>query len=510
MDTLTSFLCGQWQAGAAPLTPIHAAATGEVIAQASSRGLDLGAALACARQHGGEALRSLTFAQRGERLGLLAQAVAAHRDELIDLSLRNMGTTRGDGKFDVDGASGTLAYYARLGAEWGDRRWLFDGDQVQFCRSKRFVGQHLWLPRRGVAIHINAFNFPTWNLSEKLACAWLAGVPVLAKPGTASAPVAHRLVSIWHAEGLIPPGALQLLCGGAGDLLDHVGPQDCIVFTGSGATAAQIKGHPAVLRHNVAVNVEADSLNAAVLGPDVAPGSDLWTMFLAEVAREMTQKAGQKCTAIRRIVVPRAVIAEVRAELTARLQDAAVGDPALSSTAVGPLAGPSQQRDVEAGIAALSATAELVWQAKGVPAAGCFAAPTLFQSELGAAAPFVHDHEIFGPCATLLPVDPAPATVAEVVAKGGGSLAASVFSDDAGWAREVILAIAPYTGRIYWGSAKVFDQGIGHGAVMPALVHGGPGKAGGGEELGGERGLRFYWQRVAVQGDTQLLRGLAG
>lgn len=510
MHTLDSYLCGQWQAGRDPQTPLYNAATGTVIAQTSSNGLDLAAALRHGRTIGGPALRALTFAQRGELLGKLAQVIVAHRDELLDLSEHNMGTTRGDGKFDVDGASGTLAYYAKLGATLGDHTLQLDGEQVQFSRSKRFVGQHLFSPRRGVAIHINAFNFPCWNLSEKLACALLAGMPVLAKPGTATAHTAHRLVQLWVEAAILPAGALQLLCGSAGDLLDHVIGQDCVVFTGSGSTGQQIKGHAAVLRHNVPVNVEADSLNAAILGPDVQPGSDVFTMFLAEVVREMTQKAGQKCTAIRRIVVPQALYQEVKDELVARLADLRVGPPGQSGVTIGPVAGPSQQRDVVAGLAAMAQHAQIVWQAGEVPGQGCFVTPTLFETDQGVDAHYVHDHEVFGPVATLLPVAGDADEVAAVVARGGGSLAASIFSDDAQWARQVILGIAPFTGRIYWGSAKVFDQGTGHGAVMPALVHGGPGKAGGGEELGGERGLRFYWVRTAVQGDTQLLRGLVG
>lgn len=507
--TLRSYLCGQWQAGTGAPTQLHDPTTGAVIAQVSSQGLDLNAALAYGRKVGGPALRAMTFAQRGALIGQLSAAIVEHRDELLDIARLNMGANRSDGKFDVDGASGTLATYARVGQQLGDRTFAVDGEQVQFSRSKRFVAQHVLLPRQGVAVHINAFNFPAWNLCEKIAVALLAGVPVLAKPGTATAWLSVRIVELWVEKGLLPAGTVQLLVGSVGDLLDHLGPQDAVVFTGSGATAKQIRSHPAVLRHNIPVNIEADSLNAAVLGPDVEPGSDTWGMFLAEVVREMTQKAGQKCTAIRRIIVPAARVEEVQAELIARLTDLAVGDPAADRTIVGPLAGPSQQRDVLAGLAEVARHASQVWQGQA-PATGCFAPPTLFFSDRGASAEYVHDHEVFGPAATLFGVSGVAAEVVEVVARGGGSLATSVFSDDLAWCREVVFGIAPYTGRVYWGSAKVFDQGVGHGAVMPGLVHGGPGKAGGGEELGGERGLHFYWQRTAVQGDTQLLKALFG
>lgn len=509
MQTLSSFLQDHWVEGQAPFTALHNAATGQEIARCSSRGLDLAAALRHGREVGGPTLRAMTFAQRGEMLGKLSAAIGVHRDALLEHSRLNMGTTRGDGKFDVDGASGTLAFYAKLGAQLGDRTFLQDGDQIQFSRSKRFVAQHILTPRTGVAIHINAFNFPAWNLSEKLAVAILAGMPVLAKPGTATALLAVKLVELWQREGLLPPGVLQLLVGSAGDLLDHVGPQDAIVFTGSGATGQQIRGHRQVLAHNVPVNVEADSLNACVLGPDVEPGSDTWTMFLAEVVREMTQKAGQKCTAIRRILVPEPLLEQVREELVGRLADQRIGDPGDDGVILGPLAGPAQQRDVLAGIAEASKHAEVVWQGP-VPLEGCFAPATLLQTARGVSAEYVNDHEVFGPVATLFAVSGQASEVVAVVARGGGSLAASVFSDDLAWSRQVLLGIAPHTGRIYWGSAKVFDQGVGHGAVMPSLVHGGPGKAGGGEELGGERGLRFYSQRTAIQGDTQMLKAILG
>ena len=507
MLTLSSWLQGSWHAGTDPQTPLYDPTTKTVIAQASTRGLDLGAALHFGRTVGGPTLRAMTFAQRGELLNQLASAIHAARDPLIDVSRQNMGTTRGDAKFDIDGAAGTLAFYANLGKTLGDRTFLTDGEQIRFSRSSRFLGQHILTPRTGIAIHINAFNFPAWNLCEKLAVALLAGVPVLAKPGTATALLSVKIVELWLDQGLLPAGVLQLLVGSAGDLLDHVGPQDAVVFTGSGATGQEIRKHPAVIAHNVPVNVEADSLNALVLGPDVAEGSDLFNMAVAEIARELTQKAGQKCTAIRRIFVPTALADALQAEIVARLADVSVGDPADEGKQMGPLAGPAQQRDVVAGVAELAKHAQNVFTGRA-PEGGCFVAPHLFRTEDGLNAGFVHEHEVFGPVATLLPyAGDADAAVA-LVAQGGGSLATSVYSDDQAWSRTVLLGIAPWTGRVYWASSRIFDQGTGHGAVMPALVHGGPGKAGGGEELGGERGLRFYSQRTAIQGDTQLLKAL--
>ena len=291
MRILSSYLSGTWQRGQGHTSTLFNAATGEPIAETSTAGLDLDAALQYGRDVGGPALRSLSFTERGALLSAMSAALRDHREALIDLAAENMGATRGDAKFDIDGASGTLAYYGQLASSLGDTAWLLDGDQIRLSRSKRFVGQHILTPRRGVAIHINAFNFPAWNMAEKAACALLAGVPVLAKPGTATALTAWRIMQLWVEEAGLPAGAFQLLCGSVGSLLDHVQPQDCIVFTGSGDTAVKIKTHPQVLARNVPVNVEADSLNAAVLGPDVEVGSDTFHMFLTEVTRELTQKA---------------------------------------------------------------------------------------------------------------------------------------------------------------------------------------------------------------------------
>lgn len=507
MLTLASYLQDSWQNGQDPQTSLYDPSTAQPIAQASTHGLNLQAALQHARTVGGPTLRQLTFAQRGEILNQLSAAIHASRDPLIEVSRQNMGTTRGDAKFDIDGAAGTLAFYANLGKSLGDRTFLNDGEQIRFSRSSRFLGQHILTPRVGVAIHINAFNFPAWNLCEKLATAILAGMPVLAKPGTATALLSVKIVELWLEKNLLPPGVLQLLVGSVGKLLDFVGPQDCIVFTGSGATGQEIRKHPAVIANNVPVNVEADSLNALVLGPDVTEGSDLFNMAAAEIVREMTQKAGQKCTAIRRIFVPQGEAEALKTEVIARLKDLKQGDPQDERVNLGPVAGPAQQRDVLAGVAELGKYAQNVY-AGAQAETGYFVGPQLFWNEQGLDAEFVHDHEVFGPVATMLPYDGDAQHAVQLVARGGGSLATSVYSDDHDWSRTVLLGIAPWTGRIYWASSKIFDQGTGHGAVMPSLVHGGPGKAGGGEELGGERGLRFYMQRTAVQGDTQLLKAL--
>jgi 3,4-dehydroadipyl-CoA semialdehyde dehydrogenase len=511
MKRLSSFLAGAWSEGQGPFDLLHDAVSGAPVAEVSTRGLDLGGALAHARDRGGTTLRAMTFAQRAAVLEGLSRAAHAHRDELLDLSRESYGATRGDGKFDVDGASGTLAWYAALGKGLGERRILLDGEIEAVGRSARFAGQHVLTPRRGVAIHINAFNFPAWGMCEKLAVSLLAGVPAVVKPATSTALVTWRLVQIWHEEGLLPDGAVSLLCGAAGDLLDHLGAQDVIAFTGSADTGRAIRGHRRVLELGVPVNVEADSLNAAVLGPDVTPDSPTFEMFLADVVRDLTQKAGQKCTATRRILVPTSLLEDVREGMAEQLRDARVGDPDERGVRVGPVSTAAQQQDVLRGVEVLASHFETFAAYEGpVPTQGWFVAPRVFFTDLGASAPYVHEHEVFGPVATVLGWGGGAGEAADILAAGGGGLVASVYSDDAAWAGELIAEIAPWHGRIYWGSRRVADQGPGPGTVLPGFVHGGPGKAGGGEELGGLRGLRFYQQRTAVQGDRGLLeRALA-
>ena len=509
MQTLESYLEGKWVAGGAPFTELVDPTSGEVVARCSSNGLDRRAALEHARTVGGPALRAMSFAQRGEMLEGLAKVIHTHRDDLLELSRVSGGTTRGDAKFDVDGASGTIQYYAYLGKKLGDQRVLADGEAEGILRSKRFVGQHLWTSRPGVAIHINAFNFPAWGLAEKAAAAWLAGMPVLAKPGTATVALAQRIGQLWVESGLLPEGAFALLVGSAGDLLDHVGPQDCLAFTGGSATASRIRGHEAVVRHNVRVNIEADSLNASVLGPDVAPGSDTFQMFVNQVVHDMSQKAGQKCTAVRRIFVPEALVAAASEALAERLGNVNVGPPGEKGIDIGPVASPAQQASVNEGLATLESIGTAIWRADA-PEGGCFVRPGLFRVDGGAEAPFVHEHEVFGPVACLLPYAGGAEELVAMVAKGGGGLVASVYSDDPDWAGTVVLGLAPWHGRIHWGSKKVHDQSPGPGTVLPNLVHGGPGKAGGGEELGGPRGLQFYMQRTAVQADRGLLERVLG
>jgi oxepin-CoA hydrolase/3-oxo-5,6-dehydrosuberyl-CoA semialdehyde dehydrogenase len=421
--------------------------------------------------------------------------------------MQNGGNTRGDAKFDVDGAIATLAHYAELGAQLGSLRALRDGEAVQLGRTARYAGIHLWVPRDGVAVHINAFNFPAWGTAEKAACALLGGMPIVSKPATSTALVAHRLAEI--GAQLLPRGAFQFLCGSPGDLLDRLGPQEVVAFTGSSNTAAKLRDQLA--RRGTKLNVEADSLNAAVLGPDVPLGSATWDLFVSDVARDMTQKAGQKCTAVRRIFVAAAQLQQAQEALVERLAQIRVGDPARAEVTMGPLSTADQLRDVRAGIARLATESQPVFGGNGAVKAlapegkGYFVSPVLLVARDPAAAKVMHRDEVFGPVATLAAAD----TPAELVRRGGGGLVCSVYSDDREFLRRCVLAIAPYHGRIYLGSEKVAGQMMGPGTVLPQLLHGGPGHAGGGEELGGLRGLQLYSQRVALQGDRALLDAIA-
>jgi oxepin-CoA hydrolase/3-oxo-5,6-dehydrosuberyl-CoA semialdehyde dehydrogenase len=436
----------------------------------------------------------------------MADALQGARDELLGLEMANGGNTRSDAKFDVDGAIGTLLAYAELGAQLGAGRFLVDGEGIQLGRSPRFHGQHVSVPRHGVAVHINAFNFPAWGLAEKAAAALLAGMPVLAKPATATAMPAHRAMQVFVEKRLLPEGALSLLVGAPRDLPALLGAQDVLAFTGSGGTGERIRMLPNVARHAVRVNVEADSLNAAVLGPDAGAGGDLYELFLKDVVRDMTQKAGQKCTAIRRIVVPAEHAAAVRDDLAGLLGGLKVGDPAGEDVRMGPLTSAAQRGEVREGIARLAAAGRTVLGGLEPPLPkGYFVSPTLVEFAPGADDAVVHEREVFGPVASLLACDADPAAL---VARGGGGLVCSLYSEDAAWLEGVVAAIAPHHGRIFIGHPKI-ELSPGPGTVLPQLVHGGPGRAGGGEELGGRRALAFYLQRVALQGSRPLVQGLA-
>lgn len=515
MTRLKSYVLDAWTDGEGEGSALVNPTTEEIVATASTKGIDRRAMLQHARTQGGPTLIAMTFAQRGELLKAMSKALYDAREELIEASMINGGTPRGDAKFDIDGATGTLSYYASLGKKLGDKSYLVEGEGEQLTRGARFWGHHIKAPRQGVAIHINAFNFPAWGLFEKAAVAILAGMPVVTKPGTSTALLAHRCMEKIVDADILPKGVLQFLCGSAGDLLEHVGPQDVLAFTGSGETGAHLRGMKAVIGNSVRVNIEADSLNATVLGEDVEVGSEAWHMFISDTAKEITQKTGQKCTATRRIMVPKAKLDAVIEALGEEMGRIKFGAPDAEGVRMGPLATKQQLDDVRAGVdRLLSDGCREVWRSSGKPVGvendkGFFFAPMLLACDDPSACASVHAHEVFGPVSTLLPYTGVQQAAA-LVCLGQGGLVASIYTDDRNFLSTALLMISPWSGRILVGSKKVQGQATGPGVVLPSCVHGGPGRAGGGEELGGLRGLDFYSQRTAIQGDRALLDRVLG
>ena len=512
---LKSYVCGAWFEGEGKKAQLKNPTTEETLAETSTAGINFAEALDFARSRGGEALRAMTFAERGAMLMAMSKAIHEYREELLDLAEQNGGNTRSDAKFDIDGATGTLAFYAKLGEKMGDKKVLADGDAIQLTRNPRWVGQHVYTPRRGVAVLINAFNFPAWGFAEKAACALLAGMPVINKPATSTSLVAARITEILVESGVMPEGTYSAVTGSAGDMLDHVGWQDVIAFTGSSDTGLFIRSRENILKHNVRVNVEADSLNAAVLGADLNRESETYDLFLQEAVRDMTQKAGQKCTAIRRILVPKDMLDEVREDLINELSGIRAGNPTEKGVRVGPLATEGQLRDAKEGLERLSGCTKMVYGDGGRGNLtgidhdkGYFMSPVLLEAE-DARSAAIHDREIFGPVSTILPYDGTAEEAAELLGMGQGSLVSSIYSDKSGFALEMVERVGAFNGRLHLASKKMVELSAGPGTVLPTLMHGGPGRAGGGEELGGERGLAFYMQRTAVQGYQPLLEKLS-
>jgi 3,4-dehydroadipyl-CoA semialdehyde dehydrogenase len=511
---LQSYLGGKWQAGTEQGAALVNPTTGETVASASSKGLDLKAALAYSRNVGGPALRKLSYGQRTELLGKVADVLAARRDEWFEIGRKNSGNTKADASIDVDGSIGTLKFFAKIGSKLGDAHMLRDGGPMRLARDANFQGLHVGVPLEGVAVHINAFNFPAWGLWEKAAVSLLAGVPVLAKPATSTAWLAQEMVSAVIEAGVLPDGALSILCGSPSDLLDHLQLGDVVAFTGSADTGEGIRQHPRVREQNIRVNIEADSLNSVLLGPDVAPDSPEFGFFAREVMREMTAKAGQKCTAIRRILVPADKAQAAIEAIAGLLKTVVVGDPANAMTNMGPVVNMAQRKSVEEGIAKLRSQADVAYTAENFApldadiARGAFVSPTLLKARDSNHADVIHEVEVFGPVATVVPYrDKAEAFA--LARRGGGSLVASVFSGDAAFLAEAGTGLGTTHGRVMLIDPAIGDSNTGHGIVLPSCMHGGPGRAGGGEELGGLHGLWFYHQRVAMQGSAATLTALS-
>jgi len=513
---LANYVSGQWSEGMGPGELLVDPVTGEELAHISSQGVDLNAALSFARTQGGTALRQLTYAQRAEILAKMADVLAANRDEYFRLSLLNLGANQADASFDVDGAIYTMKYYAKIGKALADGKMLKEGAQIPLSKTGVFMGQHFLMPSKGAAVFINAFNFPAWGFCEKAAPALLSGVPVVVKPASPTAWLAHRMVEDIVKANLLPPGAVSLICGAARDLLSHVREEDIVSFTGSAETATRIRSHANVLGRSVRVNIEADSINSAILGPDCGPGTDLFDLLVKEVVREMTLKAGQKCTAIRRVLVPREQLRSLGEAVSAHLSSIKVGNPRNPDAKMGPVVNKAQQSSCLEGLAKLKEECEVLFGDENNfepidadPQKSSFVQPTLLSCKNGLAAKYVHDVEVFGPAATLVAYDGLE-DLSAIARRGLGSLVASIFSNDASFTREAILGIGDLHGRILAINSAVGAQHTGHGNVVPSCLHGGPGRAGGGEELAGLRALSLYHRRFVVQGPAECIMELAG
>jgi 3,4-dehydroadipyl-CoA semialdehyde dehydrogenase len=509
---LKSYLAGSWESGTGKGTILINPSTGQPLASATANGLNLEKAFAYARNVGGPELRKMGYAQRAELLGKIAEVLSSQRDRWFQIARENSGNTKADAAIDVDGSIGTLKYFARAGAKLGNSNLLADGTPLRLAKDANFQGLHIGVPVHGFALHINAFNFPGWGLWEKAAVSLLAGVPVISKPATATAWLAQEMVAAVINAGILPEGSLSIICGTPADLLDHLRFGDVIAFTGSASTAENIRQHSRVRKEGVRVNIEADSLNAALLGPDAAAGSPIFNFFVREVVREMTSKTGQKCTAIRRVLVPQSRLNDATQVIASALEKITVGNPSNDTVAMGPLVNAAQRDGVEEGIRALSREASLAYRpAQFVPVDGdsrAFVPPTLLELSNAESGDLVHHMEVFGPAATLIPYNSAE-NAFFLARKAGGSLAASVFSEDTTFLAESAIRLGSAHGRVLLVDSPIGDSHTGHGIVLPSCMHGGPGRAGGGEELGGLHGIWFYHQRLAVQGSGPTLTALS-
>ena len=512
-ELLSNFVAGRWQAGTAAGTPLFDPVLGNELARVDATGLDLDAAFSFAREQGGAALRALTYQERAGMLAAMVQVLNANRDAYYEIATANSGTVKSDSAVDIDGGIFTLSTFAKLGAGLGGARFLFDGDAARLAKDPLFQSRHVMVPTRGVALLINAFNFPSWGLWEKAAPALLSGVPVIVKPATATAWLTQRMVHDVVAAGVLPPGVLSVICGSSAGLLDQLQPFDVVSFTGSAETASVVRSHPAVVYRSVRSNIEADSLNSAILLPGEVAGSESFDLLVKEVTREMTQKSGQKCTAIRRVLVPEGLYGAVAEAIAARLAKTTVGNPRNETVRMGALVSRAQLVAVREGLSTLRAQTELLHDGatQGLvdadPAVACCVGPTLLGCSVPDTADRVHDTEVFGPVATLLPYRDAAHALA-LVRRGQGSLVASLYGSDPTDLAATALALADSHGRVHVISPDVATAHTGHGNVMPQSLHGGPGRAGGGEELGGLRAMNFYHRRAAVQASTSVLSAL--
>ena len=510
---LLNYVQGEWVEGRGKSTDLFHAVTGEKIGEATTGGIDFKGMVEYAKRVGGPALRKMTFHERARMLKAMALYLTDRKDAFYRVSAMT-GATKGDSWIDIDGGIGTLFAYASKGRrELPDEPFYIDGAMESLSKNGTFVGRHICVPLEGVAVHINAFNFPVWGMLEKLAPSLLAGVPAIVKPATLTSYLTEAVFRAMIESGILPDGSIQLLCGSAGDLLDHLDCQSAVAFTGSAATGQMLKQTKSIVDNNVRFNQEADSLNYSMLGPDAKPGTEEFDLFIKEVAKEMTVKAGQKCTAIRRTLVPDEMVEDVMRALAKRLEGVKIGDPTIEGVRMGPLAGRAQVDAVYESAERIAKKAELVYGRFGeVDVVGADAKrgaffPTLLfyaKDPFGNREP--HDIEAFGPVNTVMPYTSLDDAI-ELAKMGKGSLVGSLFTANDATARKVVLGTAPYHGRLMVLNRHSAKESTGHGSPMPGLVHGGPGRAGGGEEMGGIRGVMHYMQRTAVQGSpTTLMR----
>ncbi|NUN70889.1 MAG: phenylacetic acid degradation bifunctional protein PaaZ [Bacteroidetes bacterium] len=513
---LTSFAYGQWVAGSGTPAVLRHAVTGEPIFHADSTGIDFRQMLEYGRRAGSARIRSSTFHQRALMLKELAKHLTSVKEELYRLSYCT-GATKADAWFDIDGGIGTLFAYASKGRkELPNQSVYIDGATEALSKGGTFVGRHICVPLEGVAVHINAFNFPVWGMLEKFAPAFLAGMPCIIKPATSTSYVAQRAVQEIIASGILPEGSLQIICGSTGDLLDHLTLQDVVTFTGSHATGTKLRRHPRIMDESVRFTMEADSLNCCVLGEDAVPGTEEFDLFVKEVARELTTKAGQRCTAIRRIIVPERVVGDVITAVSKRLTNVPVGDPALEDVRMGPLVGREQKEEVAGRVAELRRSCETAFEYANEFRRGdaamtddAFFRPTLLHCAAPGSVTEPHQVEAFGPVSTVMGYRSMDDAI-DLVRRGRGSLVGSFFSNNDAACRTFALGIAPYHGRIMMVNRTSAKESTGHGSPMPQMVHGGPGRAGGGEELGGIRSVMHYMQRTALQGSPTTLGAVYG
>jgi len=507
---LHNYLQGAWVPHEGDGVPQYDAVTGELIATCGSEGLDYAAMMAYARRVGGPALRRMTFQQRGLMLKKLALHLHGLRKSYYPLSYRT-GATKGDSWIDIDGGIGTLFAYASLRRKFPDKPYYVDGEAVSLSKGGTFIGHHIMVPKQGVAIHINAFNFPIWGMLEKLSVNLLAGMPAIVKPSEVTSYLTEAMVRDIIASEILPEGALQLVCGTGVGILEPLTPQDVVTFTGSASTGRMLKSQPSIVENSVPFNMEADSLNAAVLGEDASPGTPTFDLFIKEVQREMTVKAGQKCTAIRRIIVPENVLEDVQIALAQRLGKTTIGNPQEEGVRMGALASKEQVEEVKRRIEELQRSATLIY---GKPddfelvgadrQKGAFLPPLVFRNDDPFQGQETHTVEAFGPVSTLMPYRDLEEAI-QLANMGKGSLVSTIATADPDFARTYVMESAPYHGRILILNEESAPESTGHGSPMPLLTHGGPGRAGGGEEMGGVRGVKHYLQRTAIQGHPSMI-----